>query len=376
MNWLTQQFELSRAGGGSHVRPMEGLRGLAIFLVFLVHYVTLIEPWMVPQSALRTFAGALHTIGNTGVDLFFVLSGYLIYGSLIVRPQRFGRFMVRRIERIYPTFSVVFLIYVGLSFLMPAQSKIPAGFGAAATYLAQNFMLLPGLIPIQPMITVAWSLSYEMFYYIAIPIVIGVFALRARSAALRAAFFAAIAMLAACWCMANGGPVRLIMFISGILLFEAINAGQAFSAPSWLALVTLLLGLMATLVPTVGSGGYVMKIVALFVAFFVVCQCCFTRPSGWLARAFTWTPLRWLGNMSYSYYLVHGLALRAGFMALAVVVRPSERGALFFWAVMPAMFALTWVVSAALFLAVERPFSLSSRHKTPVAPSVPQSSAP
>ena len=111
---------------------MEGLRGLAIFLVFLVHYVTLMEPWIVTQSTLRSIATALHTIGNTGVDLFFVLSGYLIYGSLITRPQRFGRFMARRIERIYPTFAVVFVIYVGLSFLLPAQSKIPAGFSSAA----------------------------------------------------------------------------------------------------------------------------------------------------------------------------------------------------------------------------------------------------
>ena len=38
---------------------------------------------------------------------------------------------------------------------------------------------------------------------------------------------------------------------------------------------------------------------------------CF-RAEGPLYRAFAWTPLRWLGNMSYSYYLIHGLALKAG----------------------------------------------------------------
>ena len=82
MEWLTQRFELSRGGGAQNVRPMEGLRGFAVFLVFLVHYVTLVKPWMVHGSALDLFGNLLRSIGSTGVDLFFVLSGYLIYGSL------------------------------------------------------------------------------------------------------------------------------------------------------------------------------------------------------------------------------------------------------------------------------------------------------
>ena len=361
MNWLTQRFDLSRAGSGSHVRPMEGLRGLAIFLVFLVHYVTLMEPWIVTQSTLRSIATALHTIGNTGVDLFFVLSGYLIYGSLITRPQRFGRFMARRIERIYPTFAVVFVIYVGLSFLLPAQSKIPAGFSSAAGYLVENFLLLPGLFPIQPMITVAWSLSYEMFYYLVIPAVIALLGLRERSAVFRALFFAAIAVATAVCCALYGGPVRLIMFISGILLFEAMNNSRLGSAPSSVAFAALAAGLLVMLLPFSGSAGYVLKVGVLFVTFFVLCHSCFSRPSAWLPRAFSWTPLRWLGNMSYSYYLIHGLALKAGVLALAVVVPPAPHGAGFFCAMMPLAFALTLLVSAALFMAVERPFSLSQK---------------
>jgi peptidoglycan/LPS O-acetylase OafA/YrhL len=99
-----------------NVRPMEGLRGFAVFLVFLVHYVTLVRPWIAGESALLVLASALHTIRNTGVDLFFVLSGYLIYGSLISRSQQFVRFVSRRVERIYPTFVAVFVLYAVLSF--------------------------------------------------------------------------------------------------------------------------------------------------------------------------------------------------------------------------------------------------------------------
>ncbi len=75
MEWLRLRFELSRGGSGHNVRPMEGMRGFAVFLVFLVHYVTLVKPWIANELALIAFSSGLHTIGNTGVDLFFVLSG-------------------------------------------------------------------------------------------------------------------------------------------------------------------------------------------------------------------------------------------------------------------------------------------------------------
>jgi peptidoglycan/LPS O-acetylase OafA/YrhL len=55
---------------------MEGLRGVAVFLVFLVHYVSNVAPWT--ASDLGSVAAAVTTMGSTGVDLFFVLSGFLI----------------------------------------------------------------------------------------------------------------------------------------------------------------------------------------------------------------------------------------------------------------------------------------------------------
>jgi exopolysaccharide production protein ExoZ len=77
VEWLINKFELSRGGSAHNVRPMEGLRGFAVGLVFLVHFVTLGRPWIPDASLSLLLANALHTIGHTGVDLFFVLSGYL-----------------------------------------------------------------------------------------------------------------------------------------------------------------------------------------------------------------------------------------------------------------------------------------------------------
>ncbi|GAB2860492.1 hypothetical protein GCM10027277_31370 [Pseudoduganella ginsengisoli] len=360
MQWLAGQFELSRHANGRNLRPMEGLRGFAVFLVFLVHYATLISPWASPGSKLAGVLDIVHAMGNAGVDLFFVLSGYLIYGSLIARPQPFLPFMWRRVVRIYPAFCAVFALYLALSFLRPEDSKIPSAPLAAAIYVLQNFLLLPGLFSIKPIITVAWSLSYEMFYYIAMPFVIGALGLRRRSSAVRVALFAVAATAIAGYCLLHDGHVRLIMFIGGILLHEALRKPPV-EAPHSSASLFLLAGALAmTTLPIPGAAGYTAKIVTLFFVFPVVCYTCLLAPRAWLTRAFCWTPLRWLGNMSYSYYLMHGLGLKFGFLVLARVMPHAAHESVFAAVVLPVMFVLTLLPSAALFLLVERPFSLAT----------------
>lgn len=365
MHWLSRQFELSRGGDAHTVRSMEGLRGFAVFLVFLVHYGTLVEPWVIGNPKLLEFLVALRSMGNAGVDLFFVLSGYLIYGSLIVRHQPFFKFMGRRVQRIYPAFITVFATYIVLSFAFPAENKIPAGLFGGTMYLLQNFLLLPGLLPIEPLITVAWSLSYEMFYYLLTPVLIGVFGLRKRTSIWRTLFFVTVAIVVSIFCGFFGGPLRLIMFVSGILLYEAGIHKRITPPSSSLGLLALCVGLLGGGLPVAGNHDSVIKTGFLFVSFFVLCFSCFGRPTTWLPRGFSWTPLRWFGNMSYSYYLLHGLALKAAFLALEKTFPASGgNGPLWFWMLLPIMFVVTLIPTTILFLAVERPFSLVRKKAT------------
>ncbi|MES2130520.1 MAG: acyltransferase [Pseudomonadota bacterium] len=309
--------------GGAAARPLEGLRGLAVFLVFLVHFTTLARP-LLGASAI---ADAVRAIGNTGVDLFFVLSGYLIYASLMARPQAFLPFMARRVQRIYPAFSVVFALYVGLSLLLPGHGKLPE---PPYFYLLQNFLLLPGMLPIAPMITVAWSLSYELFFYLAIPLLIAVLRLRTDTLGYRRV----LALL-----LVLAGPPRFAMFACGMLVHELREAPAPRSA-----LVPVISGLLLL------EGSDERVLVAL--AWLLLCRCCLGRPHDWLARTLSWAPLRWLGNMSYSYYLLHGLALKGAFLLV------GEGGPLLAALLLVPMFAWSLLPSAALYLLVERPFSL------------------
>jgi exopolysaccharide production protein ExoZ len=371
MEWLFNKFELSR-GGHNHVHPMEGLRGFAVFLVFLVHYATLSKPWLDGSPELVWFTQQIFVIGNAGVDLFFVLSGYLIYGSLISRPQKFLPYLSRRIERIYPAFLVVFFIYLILNFLFPAENKIPSDLPQRIIYILANLLLLPGLFPIDPLITVAWSLSYEFFYYLAIPFLIKLLNLYRWSPRARLILYLYVSLAIMLICITGGGPIRLIMFISGILLYEVIKNQYVTTPSSILALMFLIAGLLVKALPFYGALWLAVKTGALFVSFFVLCFCCFAQPTAWLPRIFSWTPIRWLGNISYSYYLIHGLTLKAVFLALGKLIAPGIDSAWLFVALLPIAFAVTLIPSALLFLSIERPFSLapSRRKKTLTASQV------
>jgi exopolysaccharide production protein ExoZ len=98
----------------------------------------------------------------------------------------------------------------------------------------------------------------------------------------------------------------------------------------------------------------------VFVLFFIFCLSAFTpnsRSSKWL----TYSPLRWLGNMSYSYYLIHGLVLKALFIILPVIMPPSDYGLLMYFVLLAPFFIITMMGSFVLFVVVERPLSIEKK---------------
>lgn len=337
---------------------MEGLRGFAVFLVFLVHYVTLIDPWISNSSYTFYIGDYLRSIGNSGVDLFFVLSGFLIYGTLIEKKKNFTAYLKRRIIRIYPAFIAVFMIYLIVSYLYPMESKVPGDWGVATLYLIQNLLLLPGLFDIEPIITVAWSLSYEFFYYLFIPIFIGLLSFRSWDERKRLVFIIIFTLVLFVFFYFNKTHIRMVMFVSGILLFEIIKGRQQNIFCRSYGLIALLAACCFMVIFKQHQIDHWWRVLTLFVAFLILCLDVFGGKS-FVSQIFSYSPLRWFGNISYSYYLIHGLSLKAGFMVFSHVYPPSENGSLLFWWLLVPMFLLTLVPSVILFTTVEKPFSLS-----------------
>jgi exopolysaccharide production protein ExoZ len=380
--WMSRTYELSEET--ARLRSMEGLRGIAVLLVFFVHFHALFSHYVRHTGVLWEVSNLLGSIGNAGVDLFFVLSGYLIYSALVRHKGTLRRFLARRAVRIYPTFLAVFLFYLGLSVLFPQHSKLhgyePVALGV---YIAQNLLLLPGILPIVPIITVSWSLSYEVAFYLSCAVFIHGTRLWNWAPSARFAVFTGImiAHLALCFSV-HHAHVRALMFLVGILLYEAVSwpgfrslltsRGEAlamlafvlslaysYSLDNWPHLFSSLPGWTAGRSVFVGVPGYQgpYKTIALSLTLFWFVGYCFAY-KGWLGRLFTFRPLRYLGNMSYSYYLIHGTALQGVALVWTLLWPEQQPSTAAFAFALVVGFAGTWVLSTILFVLVEKRFSL------------------
>lgn len=352
---LSDAFEVDQA---ARIKPMEGMRGIAVMLVFLQHYCRqFIEDGHLGGATLA-FASAFRTYGNNGVELFFVLSGFLIYGILLRKRPAFLDFMKRRAQRLYPAFLAA-LVVAGLADIVRPHPYVPAGLLPAAKYLLANLLFLPGLLPITPLSAVNWSLSYEWWFYVSCTLLFATLGLGLASPRKRIALIVSIgaALVALSALNVPYVPVRGLSLLMGILLAESEQAGLP-PVTGWIAIpaviVTFVLNVSGLLPPWANA-------IALGTGFYFLCSCAFFG-KGRIADLLCIRRLRHLGNISYSFYLVHGFAVVAALHLLLGKFSAIGRNSLFWLSITP-VFALALAFGAALFLMIERPFSLKVREK-------------
>jgi peptidoglycan/LPS O-acetylase OafA/YrhL len=165
------------------------------------------------------------------------------------------------------------------------------------------------------------------------------------------------------------------MFLAGVFLLEAKRAGLLDRRPSWwgqagavaflLAAFYIYFGLTSSPLlwegPRLGevSGSHFPITVPLFsAAFFGLCFQAF-RPAGALAWLFSQRPIRYLGNMSYTVYLFHVLALEGVRYVALRLVPPMGNQPVWFLVWCVVGWAAVWGLSTLVFLLVEKPFSLA-----------------
>jgi peptidoglycan/LPS O-acetylase OafA/YrhL len=169
---LAQPATTPPRGKHIHYRALDGFRGLAILLVFIFHAFHTTHQKSRPMQVASWIGGG----GWMGVDVFFVLSGFLITGILIDsvhRPRYFRNFYIRRALRIFPLFYGVLLLLLLLTPVLHSEWHL--GHLALLVY-AQNIAvnLNPGLGDLRPAVTLThfWSLAVEEQYYLIWPLTI------------------------------------------------------------------------------------------------------------------------------------------------------------------------------------------------------------
>ena len=171
-------YEPSRAHRSTHIPALDGIRGIAILLVLGIHFFySGAFPQLPPRFA---FVGNVFAFGWMGVDLFFVLSGFLITGILLDTagaPNYFQSFYARRTLRIFPVYYLVIAVFlcilpfasrsVTLGLFLPGSSLLTANL-----FYLQNWWICFHGWAKTGVIGDYWSLGIEEQFYLVWPFVV------------------------------------------------------------------------------------------------------------------------------------------------------------------------------------------------------------
>ena len=177
-------------------RPeLDCLRFFAFFAVFIYHTLSN-DPayYSARHMPFGTLIASAASAGRFGVDLFFLLSAYLITELLLREQEQFGKvalrsFYLRRILRIWPLYFLGILIAILLP-LVDSSEYFPVKYGLAFVLMSGNWLITFGL-PSRSVMMSLWSVSFEEQFYLLWPTFIS----RARSA--RSLLYASGVLLAA-----------------------------------------------------------------------------------------------------------------------------------------------------------------------------------
>ncbi|TCD06484.1 acyltransferase [Erythrobacteraceae bacterium CFH 75059] len=274
-------------GGGERLAVLDGWRALSILLVIAAHWLPL-DPFL---------QGANAAAGAGGMALFFTLSGFLITGFMIKRPEP-RAFLIRRVLRIVP----LAWLAVAILFMAAWVQDSPA---ATPQHLVANLLFFGNLPPARlfPGGEHLWSLAVEMHFYGGIALLVAVggrrslFVLPLLAAAVTGARIAAGETISiVTWHRVDeilaGAVLALVCY--GLLGDAARRALAA--VPFWAAVVAAVLCVWFIETPLAYARPYA---VALLVGVTLL------RVPRWLGPVLTSAPAAYIAQISYALYVFH-----------------------------------------------------------------------
>lgn len=286
---------VSTPGDAARLAPLDGLRGIAVTVVFLMHTLAL------PKG------------GGLGVDIFFALSGFLITSLLWRELQARGTiaataFYKRRCLRLLPAFAAMCLLYAALHQLFPRTVAVVDVGRLFALLLNSNLYWASGAHPV-PLLQHTWSLAVEWQFYLLWPLVLTLaFELGLRRRGLLLLMLIAVVAI---WFVRWRGD--MFWRIDGILLgamlplmreeprVQRLFAARHALGPLCLVPGVALLWFLAgrSTLSAVTAGGPV-SLLSASIILFVLCN-----PQASITQMLSAPLLQHLGRISYGLYLYH-----------------------------------------------------------------------
>lgn len=396
---------MTREAAPSYLPSLDGLRGIAVLMVMVCHFG--------PEPPVRTHAANLiarySSAGWAGVDMFFVLSGFLITRILLASkadPRYFRNFYIRRILRIFPLYYLTLLsVFVLLPVFAHTAAPQPAGshqvwlWTYTANLLVAERRTWLFLTPYADL-NHFWSLAIEEQFYLVWPLVVA-FLPKPRLLHLTALGLVASPLLRLVL-QRNGAvpmtlytltPCRLDGLLAGAMIAAAISEPAQWSRLRSLATPALIASAIGLAFIVQGNGpSPISRAMAVPGYFFVTCFFAavlvkvLAGPETWLARGLRSRVLVTVGKYSYGLYVLH----RIGVVRWLVDTNPFTLGRLILGGAaartdltepvgLVAYILICTLVSFPIAIAsywiVERPF-LNLKSVFSYAPSSAPSSAP
>ncbi len=304
------------------IPELDGLRGIAILLVVSFHYLN--NQLVGSGTAIGKAIAKLTAFGWVGVDLFFVLSGFLI-GNVLLRNFESGNFFstfyIRRILRIIPNYFLLIIVYVIISNLSVFNDNIFLTHHQTIplwSYFAMlhNFFMAHFNSMGNASMSITWSIGIEEQFYIVFPLLMLVFKRKGLP------YLLAAAILLAPFFRAQHNtwipPYVLLNCRMDAIAFGILIAW--LNTQSMLSSVVdrffyFLIGLLLTVILICGYLFWQFNDLGVFkqtlfsVVFSIGLMFSLTRTAGWYGSILRLKPLVWIGTISYSLYLFHYIIL-------------------------------------------------------------------
>jgi peptidoglycan/LPS O-acetylase OafA/YrhL len=359
----------SAAGNdGLHIPSLDGIRAVAALIVFASH------------AGLGEYVA-----GGFGVTVFFFLSGYLI--TTLLRREyeqtgaiNLGRFYLRRVFRIIPPLYIV-LVLLLLPWGIPGEPAAPGPFAVPAQFAQlTNYYILLVSRHVIPDSVPTWSLAVEEHFYLLFPLLLLMLLRRSASYRRIAIVFGGLCVVELLWRLwlvfglgvevdytFYATDTRLDSLLFGCIMGVALNPALdrqllQLSDARWLGALLVAAALLAVSFLDRSEGfratwRYSVQGLALMPIFFTA-----VRKSDWLLYRWLETrPMRYLGLISYTFYLAH--------LRMLDLVRHYLGGTLLLRALVA--FLLTVTFASLMYYLVERHLGeLRRRLHVPRAPLV------
>ncbi len=337
-------IERSASAGSGRFHELDVLRGLAAVAVLLFHYLSRYDQRYPPRGDVPFgFAD-----GAYGVQLFFVISGFVIFMTLR-RCNTASDFLVSRFSRLYPAYWAAALLTCTVGTLWPLPSQ-----HYSMMQLLVNLTMLQGFARVAPIDGVYWTLNVELCFYV---VMLALYAsgLLANTVRLSVVWLAAAAGTHLLSYLGFDVPetIQQIFVLRYAALFVAgINFYQIYAEGPSVTSATLISACLLVYWIYYGT----LSAERVLIIFGLVAIAISGRVWFLCVR-----PLVWLGTISYSLYLSHQMI---GF----VVIRSMQEAGIPSVVAIPATIFTALTMASALTYFVERPAmrAIRSRRKASV----------